>query len=273
MLETGVAAWPLPSPPDSCLLPRSLPCQRARRDVQARLRNCCSSFFPRALPAQIPQTLPQAASGEHPFADYLAAAANRCAPRARAPRAKTPGKSHSRAQRERKIFTACQANSNTSARSAERNFLHAVTERTSDASEEKTNEKTRAFPPARGRQRRGSKQKTPPHGRQRRENKRKNASVSRSARTAAKRKANEKMRAFPPPHGRQRRENTRKNASVSPSARTPTKRKHTKKCERFPCPTDASEEKTSEKMRAFPLAHERSQAQKHPRARAQSADA
>ena len=83
-----------------------------------------------------------------------------------------------------------------------------------------------------------------------------------------------KMRAFPPPHGRQRRE------------------KRAKKCERFPRPTDASEEKnernnasvspaprtpakrkTSEKMRALPPAHGRPQAQKHTRARAQSARA
>ena len=85
--------------------------------------------------------------------------------------------------------------------------------------------------------------------------------------------AAEKMRAFPLPRRRQRRENKAKNASVSPCERTPTKREHTKKCERFPCPTTASEEKRSEKTRAFPPAHERPQAQKHTRARAQSARA
>ena len=243
MLETGAPAWPLPPLPAQPLPPTAQPCQRTRRDVQARLRNYCSSFFPRALPARIPQKLPQAASGEHRFAHHLAAAANRCAPRARAPRAKTPGKSKFSREARAKIFTICKANSNTSARSAERNFLHAIAERTNDANKEKTNEKMRAFPP--------------PHEQPRRGSSRKNASVSPCPTAASEEKIRKKTRAFPPANERPRRESIRKNASVSPAPRPPAKRKEAKKCERFPCPTAASEEKTSEKMRAFPLANGR----------------
>lgn len=242
MLETGVAAWPPPPfPPNPCLLPRSLAngrgemCKRACETIaQASSPERCQRKSPRDSHKQPRENIDLLITS--PLQRIAARRA-----RASATRKDTWQITLSRAARA-KIFHCLQGE-----------FKHFRAKRGAKffARSRRANER-----------------------RQQRESKRKNASVPHPpARTAAKRKQPKKCERFPCPTAASEEKTSEKNASVSPSARTAAKRKQPKKCERFPRPTTASEEKRSEKTRAFPPAHERPQAQKHTRARAQSARA
>ena len=175
MLETGVPAWPLPPPfpLNPCLLPRSLANGRGEMCKRA-----CETIAQASSPERCQRTSPRNSHKQpRENIDLLITSPLQriAARRARERHAQRHLANQSfRAKRERKIFTFCKANSNTSARSAERNFLHAIAERTNDANKEKTNEKMRAFPP--------------PHGQPRRGSSRKNACVSPAPPPPAKRK-------------------------------------------------------------------------------------
>ena len=83
----------------------------------------------------------------------------------------------------------------------------------------------------------------------------------------------QKCERFPRPADASEQKTSEKMQAFPPPRGRQRREKRGKKCERFPRPTDAAEEKTSEKMRAFPPAQGRPQAQKHTRARAQGARA